>query len=115
MPTEIRCPKCGSAKTMAVPDSAAFLCYVCKHEFVLDKVVQPLRIFLSYGHDHNEGEYNQAAHLAGSFAKFSRGPDVGDPYSIRYAPSRAISTKKTVEHWKNGRSTNSVNARPMLR
>jgi hypothetical protein len=54
MPTEIHCPKCGSAKTMAVPDSRAFLCYMCKHEFTLEKSFAPLRIFLSYGHDANE-------------------------------------------------------------
>ncbi len=39
---------------MAVPDSQAFLCYACKHEFTPEKVVAPLRIFLSYGHDENE-------------------------------------------------------------
>jgi len=39
---------------MAVPDSTAFLCYACKLEFVPEKVVTPLRIFLSYGHDANE-------------------------------------------------------------
>ena len=50
----MHCPKCGSAKTMAVPDSAAFLCYDCKHEFTPAKSFAPLRIFLSYGHDPNE-------------------------------------------------------------
>lgn len=54
MPVEIQCPACGSTKTMAVPDSQAFLCYACKHEFAPDKVIAPLRIFLSYGHDANE-------------------------------------------------------------
>ncbi|MCH7226862.1 TIR domain-containing protein, partial [Haloferula sp. A504] len=39
---------------MAVPDSQAFLCYTCKHEFTPAKVIEPLRIFLSYGHDANE-------------------------------------------------------------
>jgi len=39
---------------MAVPDSAAFVCYDCKHEFIPEKVVKPMRIFLSYGHDANE-------------------------------------------------------------
>jgi hypothetical protein len=39
---------------MAVPDSAAFLCYDCKHEFTPAKSFAPLRIFLSYGHDPNE-------------------------------------------------------------
>ena len=54
MPTEIICPKCGSTKTMAVPDSQAFLCYACKHQFTPAKSFAPLRIFLSYGHDANE-------------------------------------------------------------
>jgi uncharacterized Zn ribbon protein len=49
-----QCPQCQSAKTMAVPDSAAFLCYDCKHEFVPEKLIKPMRIFLSYGHDANE-------------------------------------------------------------
>ena len=39
---------------MAVPDSAAFVCYDCKLEFVPAKVFRPMRIFLSYGHDANE-------------------------------------------------------------
>ena len=39
---------------MAVPDSQAFLCYACKHEFTPAKSFAPLRIFLSYGHDNNE-------------------------------------------------------------
>lgn len=54
MPAEMLCPQCGSAKTMAVPDSQAFLCYICKHEFTPTKSVAPLCIFLSYGHDANE-------------------------------------------------------------
>lgn len=53
MPAEIKCPECGSVKTMAIPDSQAFLCYVCKCEFTPIKSVVPLRIFLSYGHDSN--------------------------------------------------------------
>ncbi len=52
--TLANCPKCGSAKTMAVPDSQAHLCYACKHEFILERTIVPLRIFLSYGHDANE-------------------------------------------------------------
>jgi hypothetical protein len=51
----ILCPQCGSVKTMAVPDLVAFLCYTCKHEFFPAKTFAPLRIFLSYGHDANEG------------------------------------------------------------
>jgi hypothetical protein len=39
---------------MAVPDSQAFLCYACKHQFTPAKSFAPLRIFLSYGHDANE-------------------------------------------------------------
>ncbi len=39
---------------MAVPDSSAFLCYACKHEFTSAQSIAPLRIFLSYGHDVNE-------------------------------------------------------------
>ena len=39
---------------MAVPDSSAFLCYACKHEFTPAQSMAPLRIFLSYGHDANE-------------------------------------------------------------
>jgi hypothetical protein len=54
MPAEIHCPKCGSAKTMAVPESQLLLCYDCKHEFAPTKSFAPLRIFLSYGHDANE-------------------------------------------------------------
>ncbi len=30
------------------------ICEDCQHEFVLEKVVKPMRIFLSYGHDTNE-------------------------------------------------------------
>jgi hypothetical protein len=54
MSTEIKCPACGSIKTMAVPDSAAYLCYACRHEFTPARIFAPLRIFLSYGHDDNE-------------------------------------------------------------
>ena len=54
MATNPQCPQCHSTKTMAVPDSEAFLCYDCKHEFVPEKVVTRMRIFLSYGHDANE-------------------------------------------------------------
>lgn len=50
----IRCPQCDSVKIMAVPDSAALLCYTCKHEFTPARTFAPLRIFLSYGHDANE-------------------------------------------------------------
>ena len=46
---------------MPVPDSQAFLCYACKHEFtihpssfVIPPSSIPLRLFLSYGHDSNE-------------------------------------------------------------
>ena len=39
---------------MVVPDSAAFLCYACGHEFIPEKVVTPLRISLSYGNDSND-------------------------------------------------------------
>jgi WD40 repeat protein len=54
MSTEIKCPECGSIKTMPVPDSAAYLCYACRHEFTPAQTLTPLRIFLSYGHDSNE-------------------------------------------------------------
>lgn len=42
---------------MAVPDSPAFLCYACKHEFTPEKPFAPLRIFLSYGHDSHTRRY----------------------------------------------------------
>jgi hypothetical protein len=48
------CPHCQSPKTMAIPDSSAFLCYACKLEFTPEKPFASLRIFLSYGHDANE-------------------------------------------------------------
>ncbi len=54
MPGKPKCPQCGSAKIMAVPDSVAFVCYDCKIEFTPAKPFAPLRIFLSYGHDANE-------------------------------------------------------------
>jgi len=54
MPGEIKCPKCGSAKAMAVPNFIAFVCYDCKHEYTPEKTIAPLRILLSYGHDANE-------------------------------------------------------------
>jgi hypothetical protein len=54
MSAEIECPQCGSTKTMSIPDSNAFMCYNCKHEFLPEKTFSPLRIFLSYGHDSNE-------------------------------------------------------------
>lgn len=60
MPSQsVTCPQCGSSKTMSVPDSAALVCYACKHEFVPEKIVAPLRIFLSYGHDGNEERVGQ--------------------------------------------------------
>lgn len=39
---------------MAVPESAALVCYSCKHEFIPSQRSGALRIFLSYGHDANE-------------------------------------------------------------
>jgi hypothetical protein len=39
---------------MPIPESEAMLCYGCRHDFVVEKQVTPLRIFLSYGHDANE-------------------------------------------------------------
>jgi hypothetical protein len=39
---------------MRVPDSAAFLCYGRELEFLPERVVKAMRIFLSYGHDANE-------------------------------------------------------------
>ena len=51
MPDTAPCPKCGSVKTMPVPDSLTFLCYACKHEFEPEKPFVPKRVFLSYGHD----------------------------------------------------------------
>ncbi len=31
------CPHCQSPKTMAIPDSSAFVCYACKLEFTPEK------------------------------------------------------------------------------
>jgi hypothetical protein len=51
MAAQVLCPKCGSQKTMQIPDSVAFLCYVCKHEFTPDNCFLPKRLFINYGHD----------------------------------------------------------------
>jgi transcription initiation factor TFIIIB Brf1 subunit/transcription initiation factor TFIIB len=54
MPTEIQCPKCKSANVMFSKKRNLHICEDCQCEFVPEKVVKPMRIFLSYGHDANE-------------------------------------------------------------
>ena len=46
----IHCPKCASAKIMAVPESDNRVCYDCEYEFVVEKPFTPMRMFLSYSH-----------------------------------------------------------------
>jgi len=48
------CPECESENLMFSKKRQVYLCDVCGHEFVVHKSSKPLRIFFSYGHDHNE-------------------------------------------------------------
>ncbi|MBL8826955.1 MAG: TIR domain-containing protein, partial [Planctomycetaceae bacterium] len=48
------CPKCGSENVIFSKKRQRHVCEDCEHEFVVDKPIERLRIFLSYGHDGNE-------------------------------------------------------------
>jgi hypothetical protein len=50
----IHCPKCASANVIFSKKRSVYVCEDCGHEFIQEKLVAPLRIFLSYGHDSNE-------------------------------------------------------------
>lgn len=50
---EIKCPKCGSEYVIFSKKKKVFLCEDCENEFVLEKKIEPQKIFLSYGHDEN--------------------------------------------------------------
>lgn len=54
MPAETHCPKCPSVNVIFSKKRSVYICEDCGHEFVPEKVVKPMRIFLSYGHDANE-------------------------------------------------------------
>ena len=54
METNLQCPKCGSANVMFSKKRNLYICEDCQHESAPEKVVTPMRIFLSYGHDANE-------------------------------------------------------------
>ena len=55
MPEQIRCPKCGSENVIFSKKRSIHVCEDCGHDFTPATTVVPLRIFLSYGHDSNEG------------------------------------------------------------
>lgn len=51
----ITCPKCGGDNTMFSKKRNLYICEDCDNKFKSDKTTLcQLRIFLSYGHDHNE-------------------------------------------------------------
>jgi hypothetical protein len=54
MTTDLHCPKCSSANVFFSKKRNLHVCEDCDHEFALEKPLSAMRIFLSYGHDHNE-------------------------------------------------------------
>ncbi|MFM7164601.1 MAG: TIR domain-containing protein, partial [Planctomycetaceae bacterium] len=48
------CPQCGSKDLLFSRRRNAYVCEHCRHEFAAPTTSEPLRIFLSYGHDGNE-------------------------------------------------------------
>jgi hypothetical protein len=54
MEANIYCPKCRSLNVMFSRKRNLYICEDCSHEFLPDKIVKPMRIFISYGHDSNE-------------------------------------------------------------
>lgn len=49
------CPSCGSGNLKYIERAAIYFCKNCDHEFPAEKPIIPMRLFLSYGHDDNEG------------------------------------------------------------
>lgn len=54
MPVEIRCPTCQSVNVAAGEQAQVNFCSNCGAKLSIEKPTDPLRIFLSYGHDENE-------------------------------------------------------------
>src|SRR5687768_379343 len=50
----ICCPQCHSDNVVFSKKRKVHVCEDCAHEFTPDQSIEPLRIFLSYGHDGNE-------------------------------------------------------------
>ncbi len=50
----ICCPKCASENIVFSKKRSIHFCEDCQHEFTPGRLVAPMRIFLSYGHDANE-------------------------------------------------------------
>jgi transcription initiation factor TFIIIB Brf1 subunit/transcription initiation factor TFIIB len=50
----IHCPNCPSENVIFSKKRGVHVCEDCGHEFTPEKPFVPLRIFLSYSHDHNE-------------------------------------------------------------
>jgi WD40 repeat protein len=50
----ISCPKCKSENVVFSKKRGIHFCEDCEYEFTIESSISPLRIFLSYGHDHNE-------------------------------------------------------------
>lgn len=48
------CPSCGSGNLKYIERAAIYFCKNCDHEFLAEKPITPMRLFLSYGHDDNE-------------------------------------------------------------
>ena len=93
------CPKCQSPKTMSVPDSDAFLCYACRHEFVPGNAAEPVRplkveppfeaysggdpyLFVSYSHDDSARVYEEIdrLHRLGFRIWYDEGIDPGNEW-----------------------------------
>jgi len=51
---EIKCPECSSEYTFFSKKHNRYICEDCGHKFNIVKSFEPLRLFLSYGHDDNE-------------------------------------------------------------
>ena len=53
MPEIVCCSRCQSQNVMFSRKRNLHVCEDCGHEFSVEKPFEPLRIFLSYGHDSN--------------------------------------------------------------
>ncbi|MCA9122279.1 MAG: TIR domain-containing protein [Planctomycetaceae bacterium] len=54
MSQQVQCPNCGSTDAVFSAKRQEHICEDCRHAFRAEQLVDPLRIFLSYGHDANE-------------------------------------------------------------
>jgi len=51
MSAELLCPQCNSANTIFSKKKQLWICEDCEHSFAEEKLITPLRIFVSYGRD----------------------------------------------------------------